>query len=157
MERRELKALEIAARSRLVFDKGVWLVRSQSTSAVYRVSLALGNSTCNGDDFTLRNQPCKHIMAARLVQARDHGGKSPAIEADAVPRKKTYKQTWPAYDEAQTKEKNRFQVLLHDLCQGIEEPPWSKKGRKPHALRDRIFASAFKVYSTFSSRRFSCD
>jgi transposase len=154
---REAKALEIAARCRLLLDKGVWLVPAQGSGAVYRVSLAPGNGTCTCEDFGLRAQPCKHILAARLVQARDYGGQAPAIDTDVLPAKKSYKQDWPAYDEAQCKEKHRFQVLLHDLCQGIVEPEWSKIGRRPHLLRDCVFAMAFKVYSTFSSRRFSCD
>lgn len=157
MDLRQAKALEIAARCRLLFDKGVWLVPAQGSGAVYRVLLAPGNSTCTCDDFGLRAEPCKHILAARLVQARDYGGQGPAIDTDVLPTKKSYKQDWPAYDEAQATEKHRFQVLLHDLCQGIVEPPIPKKGRRPHTLRDSLFAMAFKVYSTFSSRRFSCD
>src|SRR5436190_16528925 len=102
MDLREAKALENAARCRLIFDKGIWLVPSQSSSAVYRVSLAPGISTCTCDDFSLRALPCKHIMAARLVQARDYGGKAPAIDTYVIPKKKSYKQIWPAYDEAQT-------------------------------------------------------
>ena len=54
-------------------------------------------------------------------------------------------------------EKDRFQVLLHDLCQGIPEPIRTCRGRKPHSAKDSVFASVFKVYSTFSSRRFSSD
>src|SRR5438105_1649401 len=89
MDLREAKALEIASKFRLIFDKGVWLVPSQSSSAVYRVSLAPGNTTCTCEDFNLRAQPCKHIMAALLVQATDHGGKAPVIDTDVLPKKKT--------------------------------------------------------------------
>jgi transposase len=76
---------------------------------------------------------------------------------DAVPKRPTYKQNWPLYDLAQTTEKDRFQELLFDLCRSIEEPLWAKKGRKPTPAADMVFAAAFKVYSTFSSRRFGCD
>ena len=34
----------------------------------------------------------------------------------------TYRQDWPAYNDAQTHEKDRFQILLNDLCSGIAEP-----------------------------------
>jgi len=155
MDLREAKALEIAAKSRLIFEKGIWLVPSQSSSTVYKVALSPDVCTC--DDFQLRQQACKHIIAAKLVQAREYGVKGPPIDTDVLPKRPTYKQPWPAYDEAQCKEKHRFQVLLHDLCQGIVEPEWSKIGRRPHALRDCAFSMAFKVYSTFSSRRFTCD
>lgn len=157
MDLREVKALEIAARCRLLFEKGIWLVPSQAGGGTYRVCLTAGNNTCTCDDFSLRGQPCKHILAARLVQAREYGGHPADLDTDLLPKKRTYKQNWPAYDEAQTTEKHRFQVLLHDLCLGIDEPPPPKMGRPPHTLGDCVFASVFKVYSTFSSRRFACD
>src|SRR5207237_8490250 len=47
--------------------------------------------------------------------------------------------------------------LLHDLCRGIPDFPQPKTGRRHAPLSDMIFASAFKVYSTVSSRRFACD
>jgi hypothetical protein len=50
-----------------------------------------------------------------------------------------------------------LQELLHDLCRGLEEPERSGRGRKPHSVKDSIFAAVFKVYSTVSSRRFSSD
>ena len=46
--------------------------------------------------------------------------------------------------------------MLADLCQGIEEPP-QEKGRPRASLRDMVFASVFKVFSTVSARRFQCD
>jgi transposase len=117
------------------------------------------NTSCTCDDFTLRQQPCKHVHAARLVCQRDHGGKPPEMDTDKVPKKPTYKQVWPAYNEAQMTEKKRLQALLFDLCRGLEEPPRpsNKIGRKPVPIADRVFACAFKIYSTFSSRRFNCD
>lgn len=46
--------------------------------------------------------------------------------------------------------------MLNELCKGIEEPIQSF-GRPRLPLADMIFASTFKVYSTFSGRRFSSD
>ena len=46
--------------------------------------------------------------------------------------------------------------MLDELCKGIEEPIQSN-GRPRLPLADMIFASTFKVYSTFSGRRFSSD
>ena len=46
--------------------------------------------------------------------------------------------------------------LLADLCQDIEEPLY-KFGRPQLPLKDMVFASALKVYSTFSLRRFMSD
>jgi len=53
MDMRELKALEIAARSRLSFHDGVWTVPSQSSGGSYRVTLEPGIS-CTCEDFQLR-------------------------------------------------------------------------------------------------------
>jgi hypothetical protein len=152
---RELKALELAARSKIEWTGQHWSVPSQAGTGRYKVTLT--PESCECEDFTLRQLPCKHVIAARLVCERDFGGKSPEIVVDAVPKKKTYKQNWPLYNAAQTTEKDRFQELLFDLCQGVEEPPRHRKAGKRIRLADRIFAAAFKVFSTFSGRRFMCD
>jgi transposase len=156
MNLRELKALEIAARSRITFDGTCWLVPSQVDGHKYRVSIG-SEPSCPCEDFQLRRQPCKHIGAARLVCAREYDGKAPSTATEAVPKKKTYKQDWPAYNEAQMTEKHRFAKLLFELCRGIEEPPAGKIGRPRTSMTDMVFAAALKVYTTFSSRRFACD
>ncbi len=71
--------------------------------------------------------------------------------------RRTYPQQWPSYNAAQTNEKDRFQVLLRDLCAGIGEPAGPRVGRPRLPLADAIFAAAFKVYSTVSGRRFMSD
>jgi transposase len=158
MDMRELKALEIAARSRIVFQDGAWVVPSQSGKQPYRVTIGVPPS-CTCEDFQLHGQigPCKHVIAARLVCERDHGGKAPEIVADAVPKKLTYKQNWPLYNLAQQTEKDRFQELLYDLTRGVPEPERTGAGRKPTPLRDQVFSATFKVFSTVSTRRFACD
>jgi transposase len=157
MDLRELKALEIAARARIVCTNGVWSVPSQtSPSTSYRVTIE--PPSCECDDFQLRKAPCKHVIACRLVLERDGGEPAPAIVTDAVPKKPTYAQNWPVYSMAQRQEKNRFQVLLADLCSGVVEPErGSVVGRKPVPLADRIFSVVFKVWTTLSTRRFDCD
>jgi transposase len=153
---RELKALELAARSRITFDGKEWLVPSQTTTGTYRVTIGT-SPTCQCEDFQLRQQPCKHVVAARLVCARDHDGTAPKIVTDAVPKKPTCAQDWPRYDYAQRTEKNRFQALLHDLCRGLQTPAQTGAGRRWKPLADMVFACAFKVFCTLSSRRFQCD
>jgi transposase len=159
MDMRELRGMEIAARCRITFADGAWLVPSQSSSGKYRVVLKPGEDSCTCEDFILHQQPCKHIHAARLVQERDHGGKAPAMDMEVIPKRPTYRQNWPAYNKAQMTEKRRLQVLLHELCQGIAEPerPTGKTGPAKTPLADQVFAIVFKVYSTFSGRRFNCD
>lgn len=156
MEMRELKALEIAARAKVVFDGTAWFVPSQTTGSKHRVTIG-SEPSCSCEDFQLRRQPCKHVIAARLVCARDHDGKPPEIAVDAVPKKPTYKQNWPLYDAAQRSEKTRFQALLFDLCRGLENLPQTGAGRRQKPMADVAFACAYKVFSTFSSRRFQCD
>src|SRR6185369_3107645 len=75
---------------------------------------------------------------------------------EPVKVRKTYKQDWPAYNEAQVNEKDRFQTLLYELCQGIGTGS-QKTGRPRLPLEDMIFAATFKVYSTVSGRRFMSD
>jgi hypothetical protein len=73
--------------------------------------------------------------------------------------RRTYKQDWRAYNAAQTHEKERFLDLLQDLCSGITTPviEGPKNGRPRLQIQDAIFAACFKVYSTFSGRRFMTD
>ncbi len=154
VDMRELKALEIAARSRITFDGCMWVVPSQSTNGTYRVTIG-AEPSCSCEDFQLRKLPCKHVISARLVCERDHGGSAPAIVVDAVPKKPTYKQNWPLYNQAQQTERDRFRVMLADLLRGIEEPPQQKTGRKRVPLQAVIYACALKVFTTLSSRRFA--
>src|SRR5882724_7764869 len=121
MDMRELKGLEIAARCRIKVESGAWTVPSQSGKGLYKVSLKPNAATCTCEDFSLTNQPCKHIHAARIVRARDHDGAPAPLDMETVPVRPTYKQNWPKYNEAQLTEKHRFQTLLFDLCQGIQE------------------------------------
>jgi transposase len=159
MDLREAKALEIAARYRISFDGKAWTVPSQTGSGSYQVVLLPNDATCTCDDYTLRREACKHILAVRMVLERDCGGSAPAIDTDVLPVKKRYSQDWEKYNESQTQEKKRFQVLLTDLCGSVEEPkrPAGKTGRKPVPLADQLFSVCFKVYCTLSSRRFNCD
>jgi len=153
---RELKGLEIAARCKIAFEGGAWIVPSQSGKGNYRVVLDKAGDSCPCDDCTLHLKPCKHIHAARLVRERDHGGKSPVV-ADVVPKRPTYKQNWPAYNEAQVTEKRRLQVLLAELCRGVPQLPSGERGPRRAPTADVVFALVFKVYTTFPSRRFMCD
>src|SRR5436189_2586536 len=90
----------------------------------------------------------EHTVIARLFCTR-HAPKARCMMS-------TTPQVWPAYRQAQVNEKSRFQSLLYELCRGIEEP-LQHMGRPRLSIADTIFALCYKVYSTVSSRRFSCD
>lgn len=64
---------------------------------------------------------------------------------------------WTHYNAAQSEEKTRFVALLSDLCGTVAQPEQTGKGRPRLPLSDMVFASAYKVYVGFSSRRFTSD
>jgi transposase len=140
-----------------------WFVPSQSGGGKYIVRLNPDLPTCTCPDYELREMKCKHIFAVEYTIKRQQNpdGSTTVTErvtvSETIEKKTTYKQNWPAYNAAQSVEKDRVQELLFDLCQGLQEPKRTGKGRKPHCVKDSIFAMVYKVYSTFSSRRFSTD
>ncbi len=154
---RELKGIDIASRFTIKKENDIWLVPSSSgKSGRYEVSLEPQKCTC--PDFEIRRQKCKHIFAVEFVfeQSFLKDIKDKTQITKIVPKRKTYKQIWSAYNKAQRTEKAEFQILLTELCNGIGEPAqW--KGRPRLPLEDMLFACVFKVYSTFSLRRFNTD
>lgn len=162
MNPREERGLIIAAMCRLNHvGKDEWLVPSQSKNTdntYYRVNVVAKTCTC--PDHKEGGFTCKHYFAATFVQQRDILPDGTMIETKSVTftEKKVYKQDWRAYNLAQSTEKHRFQELLFDLTRGIAELPVAATGgQRPHTTKDSLFAMAFKVFSTVSSRRFTCD
>jgi transposase len=159
MEPREQRGLVIAALCKLTQKDGHWIVPSQSaTDKRYVVDLA--HETCSCPDHQENGFKCKHLYAAEFTVKREMGKDGTITETKTLTftEKKTYTQDWPAYNLAQTTEKHRLQVLLHDLCRGVPDfPRKNDRGRKPVRAADAVFAACFKVYSTVSTRRFSCD
>ncbi len=103
---------------------------------------------------------CKHIYAAEYAAARENPSKngttSKALTVQQAKRK-TYSQDWPAYNRAQTNEKEQFLNLLTELCRGINQPQTKKIGRPEFPLSNVIFCGTYKVYGTMSARRFDTD
>jgi hypothetical protein len=161
MNAREERGLVIAATCRLNrTDDGTWLVPSQShAETIYKVNLETKACTCM--DCIDGGFVCKHYYAATIVHKRDVLPDGTTIETKSMTltERKVYKQDWPAYNLAQATEKRRLQILLQDLCHHLPERERSpsKRGPKPHLVRDCIFSMAFKVYCGLSSRRFSSD
>lgn len=90
----------------------------------------------------------------------DHGAEPIRVRSEVTNPNRTpsgsYRQNWPAYNAAQVNEKAKFQLLLRELCKGVEEPVQTF-GRPRLSFADMIFAATFKVYSTMPMRRFMCD
>jgi transposase len=161
MDEREQGGLEIAARNKLQRNgDGIWLVPSAgrdkaSSGKYYTVKPELDHCTC--PDHELRNVKCKHIFAVECTIKREYtdDGQTQTY-TETVTVKKTYAQHWPAYHAAQVNEKDQFQKLLAELVKGVGEPS-QKTGRPRLPFEDMIFATAFKVYSSVSGRRFMSD
>jgi transposase len=161
MDAREQRGLEIAASVKLQRKRGVWMVPSQAgKGTVYTVDLKGDVPTCSCPDHETRGVKCKHIFAAAYVLTREQNTDGSTTVTERVMltavKRTTYPQNWPAYNAAQTNEKDKFQSLLHDLCRGVSQPP-ARNGRPPLPLADAIFSATFKVYSTVSGRRFMSD
>jgi len=163
MDAREQRGLEIADNAKLQRSGDRWFVPSQSKrthmagNSYYTVKPDVSNPKCDCPDHEMRGLKCKHIYAVEYTIRREFtdDGETQTVK-ETVTVKKTYSQEWTAYNQAQTLEKDQFQVLLRELCNGIGEPS-QKNGRPRLPFDEMIFATTFKVYSTVSQRRFMSD
>src|SRR4029079_16332179 len=157
LSERQIKALQIAATSKLTRKGDVWIVPSQVGHGEYKVNPDPQAPRCTCPDFEFRNAACKHVLAVEYVLQRETRADGTTITTETVKvTRKTYTQNWPAYNAAQTNEKSQLQALLYELCRNLPEPE-QRRGRPRLSLADIIFASTFKVYSTVSGRRFQSD
>lgn len=156
---RELRGLDIANRYTLKEENGFWFVPSSSGKST-RYKVCLKSQKCTCPDHEIRRQKCKHIFAAEYYFEKDFLKDLTADEITIpqvyVPPRKTYSQDWISYDKAQRSEKSEFQFLLAELCKGIGEPA-QYNGRPRLPLEDMLFSCVYKIYSTFSLRRFHTD
>ena len=165
IEERKQRGFEIAALARIEKNGDFWIVPSVTNPRPTRYKVLYGESpTCTCADYETRRCRCKHIFAVECVIKREtttHAdGSTTVTESVTITKtRKTYAQDWPAYNAAQVNEKPQFQRLLADLCKGIASPAVDKprRGRPAIPLRDAVFCAVFKVYSTFSGRRFVSD
>jgi transposase len=154
MQTRQIRGLEIVSQSerQITWNETFWAVPSQTSGKTYAVTLNPPFCTC--PDYKKTVVKCKHIFAVEYHIAKESGAMLPEVP-ERKP-KKTYKQDWPAYTQAQVNEKSKFLELLFALCEGIEDAP-QHMGRPRIPLADRIFATVFKVYECRSGRRFMSD
>ena len=162
--------MRIASRYKLKPTNGVWSVPSESSNDRYRVDPEAGRCSC--PDNEVRKVKCKHQWAVEITMQRETiktvettqhpDGSTTTTARETVKTTKTarvtYPQDWPAYNAAQTHEKDLFVTLLHGLCRGIKEPPRRPGAGRPRLpLAERVFAAAYKVFVGFSGRRFMSD
>ena len=150
---RQLRGMAIAAMTEIKENPLGFSVPSQSGNGGYVVATG-EKEFCSCPDFEKRGGPCKHVYAVRFALRREkHGGSKPVR---IVNGRTTYRQDWPAYNLAQTHEKDLFERFLRELCDTIEQPE-QQVGRPRMRLADMVFSIAMKVYSTQSGRRAMTD
>ena len=151
---REQRGQLIAQKYRITrTDKG-YEVPSQFNKGKYLVKVRYDHKECNCPDYEVRRQKCKHIFAVEFTLQEEIDNEGNKIITQTV--KKTYPQNWKAYNISQTTEKERLMELLSDITSRIQQPAYNF-GRPNNNLGDTIFSMVFKVYSTFSGRRFATD
>lgn len=153
MDEREQRGLVIAATARIQRKGDAWVVPSQTMNGKYTVTPG-DDGCCSCPDYELRRTRCKHMWAVEYVQKREIAPDGTVTETTAV--RLTYSQDWPSYNAAAISEKEAFCRLLRELVANVPTPT-CKTGRKPLPLSEMLFCAAYKVYSGFSSRRFSTD
>jgi len=157
MDARQERGMMIAATTKIRRHGAAYMVPAQSRPGT-EYTVFPKSKRCDCPDFELRQLECKHLFAVQFVMQRETvtnaKGETTVTETRAV--RLTYAQNWPAYNAAQTTEKDTFCKLLRDLCANVPQPA-PGRGRPRLPIGDMLFAAAFKVYSTVSGRRFMTD
>ena len=139
---------------------GLWTVPSATGHGSYAVDAKAGTCTC--PDHETRAVRCKHLFAVEVVMKETvvetvtKAGGSESVRETTREVRVRYTQNWPAYNAAQTNEKEHVGALLRALCAGIVQPKHGR-GRPRLPLADVTHAAAMKVYSGMSSRRATTD
>src|SRR3990167_742364 len=152
---RKLKGVQIAQTSRIQQnDKGEWKVPSQSGNGYYVVISNGFEAKCSCPDYETRHTKCKHVWAVELIVTKEIDQQGNITITKTV--RKPYPQDWKNYNLSQQVEKEQFMKLLADITSKISQPAYTF-GRPTNTISDSIYSMVFKVYSTFSGRRFSTD
>lgn len=132
-----------------------WKVPSQGNAGSYVVDAAAATCTC--PDFELRRSKCKHQWAVEFTQTVETTPDGATVVTESVKvTRKTYTQDWTAYGRAQCEEKERVQLLLRGLCDGITQPPQTN-GRPRLPLADIVYSATMQVFGGMSGRRSTSD
>ena len=154
MEVRKQRGYEIAKTSRIEKTEKGWKVPSQSGGGHYIVISNGFGAECSCPDHELRKCKCKHIWAVELIVTREIDNEGNVTITKTI--RKTYNQDWKNYNYSQQHEKELFMKLLADITSRIQQPAYSF-GRPTLPLSDMAYNVVFKVYSTYSGRRFTSD
>jgi transposase len=160
LSNREQRGVLIATTMKISKRGDCYLVPSQSCNRKYSVFPEREKPFCSCPDHEATGQNCKHIFAALYtIQREKNPDGTETVTETLIVQKTTYQQDWPNYNAAQTTEKEWFRKLLAELCKGVKDdrPRNPKGGQQRIPLADALFAVLYKVYSTFSGRRFMTD
>ena len=146
MDARQQRGLEIAAKSKIRRQDDIWLVPSQAKDGD-RYTVIPGFK-CSCPDHETRQVKCKHLWAVEYVMERetDENGvvisETEAVRVTKVTRK-TYPQDWPAYNAAQSEEKNTVRCSAGRSLQGRSATHPRRSGPTSpaacgHALCERL-------------------
>ena len=155
MDAREQRGVDLAVAVLAPYPRGARTTGScRRRAGAGRYSVWLAEQRCSCPDNQVRRVKCKHIFAVEYaIQHRvEADGTETVTEAVRV----TYSQDWSAYNAAQSEEGERLRRILADLCSFVEQPE-QRMGRPRLQLSEMAFASVLKVYSGFSSRRFTSE
>ena len=149
---RKERGRKIAQTSRIERTKKGWKVPSQSGAGHYLVISNGIEAKCNCPDHETRQCKCKHIWAVEMIVTKEVDNEGNVT----ITARKTYSQDWKSYNLSQQKEKQLLMKFLGDITSRIRQPAYNF-GRPTTQLSDTVFSMVFKVYSTFSGRRFTSD
>ncbi len=159
MNNKQMKGLNIAKTQRILKRGHEWIVPSQSGRGNYTVTMNMEGRypfrKCTCPDYELSRLDCKHIYA--VLYAEKLIAEQPDSSVISEVPKKVYTHDWAAYNKSQIEEKDTFLKLLAELADTVPEPLGEPTGRPRLPMQDMVFASALKVYTTFSCRRFMSD
>ncbi|MHB1830265.1 MAG: transposase [Candidatus Micrarchaeaceae archaeon] len=159
MNNKQIRGLEIAQTQRILKQGHEWIVPSQSGHGNYAVTMNMEGRhpfrKCTCPDHESSGLDCKHIYA--VLYAEKLIAEQPDTSVKSEVPDKVYTQNWSAYNKSQIEEKDTFLKLLAELADNVPDSIGEPTGRPKLPMRDMVFVSAMKVYTTFSSRRFMSD
>jgi transposase len=156
MDAREERGQIIATTKKLRRKGDLWIVPSQNGNGSYVVDPTemFNGPTCSCPDFEERQEKCKHVYAVEFTLRRETTNADGSTVSEKL--RVTYRQEWPAYNAAQSHEKERVAALLRALCAAIDNP-MQGRGRPRLPLSDSVFCAVMKVYGCSSGRRTMTD
>ena len=81
---REIKALQIAAKSKLTRKGNTWIVPSQAGHGEYKVTHDLFEPRCTCPDYEFRQAACKHVYAVQYVIEREQTADGQTVVTESV-------------------------------------------------------------------------